>query len=74
MATRLSTHQVVSVSVCVCYACAACTEDQFQCDNGRCITASWVCDADNDCGDLSDEQNCSKLPLNTLAGPPRVTK
>ena len=32
-----------------------CSEDQFQCKNGRCINNVWKCDLDNDCGDGSDE-------------------
>jgi len=46
----------------VCIVSSACTEDQFKCPNtGRCIPASFICDGDNDCGDGSDERNCSKL-------------
>ena len=33
----------------------ACTADQFTCDNGLCIDRSLLCDANNDCYDLSDE-------------------
>jgi len=45
---------------CMCCERVACGEDKFQCDNGQCIYAYWVCDNYDDCGDNSDEQNCSK--------------
>ena len=35
-----------------------CYFDQFTCDNGRCVSESWKCDGDNDCGDNSDEEYC----------------
>lgn len=40
-----------------------CNSDQFSCDDGRCIALSWICDGDNDCGDMSDEDerhNCGQ--------------
>ena len=42
---------------------AQCTEDQFKCDNGRCIYGSWHCDNDNDCGDNSDEEGCGGVSV-----------
>lgn len=35
-----------------------CEFDQFQCKNGHCIPMRWRCDADADCMDGSDEENC----------------
>ena len=44
------------------YVCIAppptCSPNQFQCNNTRCIPLGYVCDTDNDCGDMSDEAGC----------------
>ncbi len=37
-----------------------CEKDQFACGNGLCKPKLWVCDRVNDCGDGSDEKQCSK--------------
>uniref|UniRef100_A0A1A7WSZ5 Sortilin-related receptor n=1 Tax=Iconisemion striatum TaxID=60296 RepID=A0A1A7WSZ5_9TELE len=36
----------------------SCLPNQYRCFNGRCISSIWKCDSDNDCGDMSDEQEC----------------
>lgn len=36
----------------------SCLPNQYRCSNGRCINSIWKCDSDNDCGDMSDEQEC----------------
>ncbi|XP_069003442.1 sortilin-related receptor isoform X1 [Embiotoca jacksoni] len=36
----------------------SCLANQYRCFNGRCISSIWKCDSDNDCGDMSDEQEC----------------
>lgn len=38
----------------------SCSPNQYRCSNGRCISSIWKCDSDNDCGDMSDEQECRK--------------
>ncbi len=38
----------------------ACTEYQFTCGNGDCISNSRVCDGSPDCYDQNDESNCGK--------------
>ena len=34
-------------------------EESFTCRNGRCISRTWRCDLDDDCGDNSDEDGCA---------------
>lgn len=36
-----------------------CNTGQFQCRNELCVPQRYVCDHDDDCGDRSDELNCS---------------
>ena len=38
----------------------SCPGDLFRCKNYNCIPSLWRCDGDNDCGDNSDEDGCSK--------------
>ena len=35
------------------------SQDIFKCDNGRCVGYTNVCDLIDDCGDMSDEINCT---------------
>lgn len=44
-------------------ASITCTGGSFQCDNGQCITATWLCDENPDCKDASDEKKeiCCKF-------------
>ena len=38
-----------------------CQESEFQCRDGSCIPMRWRCDKTDDCGDNSDESNCSTV-------------
>ena len=42
---------------------STCEYDEFECDNGNCISQSYVCNDFNSCGDNSDEQNCGMNDL-----------
>ena len=36
-----------------------CASHDFTCASGKtCINKEWVCDKDDDCGDMSDEAHC----------------
>lgn len=39
----------------------SCSKDQFTCKNKECITNTWQCDGENDCGDDSDESDCDTI-------------
>ncbi|VDI12151.1 Hypothetical predicted protein [Mytilus galloprovincialis] len=40
-------------------AVESCKNDQFQCTNGQCVLLQLRCDTSFDCGDRSDELNCT---------------
>lgn len=40
--------------------CFRCTNDEFTCKDGSCISMSWKCDRQIDCSDGSDESECGK--------------
>ena len=38
----------------------SCTEHEFRCSDGSCITLTWKCDLERDCIDGSDEVDCGE--------------
>uniref|UniRef100_A0A8C8R8T7 LDL receptor related protein 3 n=1 Tax=Pelusios castaneus TaxID=367368 RepID=A0A8C8R8T7_9SAUR len=39
-----------------------CQSDEFHCANGKCIPNTWKCNSMDECGDNSDERNCTIPP------------
>ena len=40
----------------------------FLCDNGNCVNTHWLCDGDDDCGDMSDESQDGACKNFTCSG------
>ena len=48
--------------------CLKCASNEFKCEsilNPKCISLSWKCDGEDDCGNGSDELNCTFSSCNT---------
>lgn len=51
-----------------------CGPHEFRCENNNCIPDHWRCDSQNDCGDNSDEKNCSEYAaVARLSSPPLMS-
>ncbi|CAC5409322.1 Chymotrypsin-like elastase family member 2B,Prostasin,Transmembrane protease serine 3,Transmembrane protease serine 11F,Trypsin,Transmembrane protease serine 11E,Tryptase gamma,Transmembrane protease serine 9,Transmembrane protease serine 11D,Trypsin V-B,Tryptase delta,Cationic trypsin,Transmembrane protease serine 11G,Transmembrane protease serine 7,Cationic trypsin-3,Transmembrane protease serine 5,Polyserase-2,Tryptase,Transmembrane protease serine 11A,Tryptase alpha/beta-1,Plasminogen,Chymotrypsinogen len=55
--TKFKTTDTIAITTTV-YSSGTCNDHLFDCLNGRCISHQWVCDGENDCGNLKDEENC----------------
>ena len=45
---------------CIFAADRTCSEEEYECVDGTCISSSWKCDQDVDCPDGSDEDDCGE--------------
>ncbi|XP_038610267.1 low-density lipoprotein receptor-related protein 3 [Tachyglossus aculeatus] len=41
---------------------SVCQTDEFHCTNGKCVPSPWRCNSVDECGDESDERNCTAPP------------
>ncbi|KAG7275698.1 hypothetical protein CRUP_011325 [Coryphaenoides rupestris] len=60
--TPLNTFTQMAPLFLCCSVAQRCSTGQFACGNGECVPQRYVCDHDDDCGDRSDEQNCTGVP------------
>ncbi|XP_067351125.1 low-density lipoprotein receptor-related protein 3 isoform X3 [Channa argus] len=47
---------------------SSCQSDEFLCGNGKCLPRTWKCNGQDECGDATDERNCSPPPTETQPG------
>ena len=71
---HLLTSLCPALTVLIFSSTATCSTTEFLCDNGRCVSRDFVCDLEDDCGDRSDERNCSELPQLTFLSTKHVFK
>ncbi|XP_028999864.1 low-density lipoprotein receptor-related protein 3 isoform X2 [Betta splendens] len=48
---------------------SSCQSDEFLCGNGKCLPRAWKCNAQDECGDATDERGCSPPPTEARPGP-----
>ncbi|XP_023813791.1 low-density lipoprotein receptor isoform X2 [Oryzias latipes] len=46
---------------------AVCLASDLRCENGQCVSASFVCDEDEDCDDGSDEASCPPITCSSAS-------
>ena len=51
--------RATGLNYCLSAISTVCARGDFQCANKQCVPRDWLCDADDDCGDNSDERNCT---------------
>ena len=43
-----------------------CKQNEFTCNNGKCISEAQRCNQNDDCGDGSDEQGCGNVWMKSI--------
>ena len=54
----LNVHIIIIICMCNTDHDDECSDDQFTCDSGQCVSQYGRCDQYKDCFDNSDEQGC----------------
>uniref|UniRef100_A0A671YLB9 Low density lipoprotein receptor a n=1 Tax=Sparus aurata TaxID=8175 RepID=A0A671YLB9_SPAAU len=50
-----------------CLSPKQCTNNEFRCSSGQCVSSSFVCDDEADCDDGSDEASCPPLTCSSAS-------
>ena len=58
---QINIAKILMISICFGVVRSECLETEFSClGNKECIDLNWVCDAEADCDDKSDEWFCGE--------------